>query len=94
MKRFIQHCSILTLMLCLLTALLLFAQGRGDLNNADLLGIMVLKQLGDKKAKAKKRMADAKAEAKQEMKEIESTSKNSMSSAAEKAKSAPLPMKK
>lgn len=94
MKRFVQHCSVLTLMLCLLTAPLLFAQGRGDVNNADLLGIMVLKEIQKQKAKTKKRMAGPKANAKEDMKDIESKSKKSINSGADKAKSPPLPMKK
>ena len=52
MKRFVQYFSVLTLMCCLLTAGPLFAQGKVDINNADVKGLMSLKGIGEVKAKA------------------------------------------
>ena len=73
MKYFVQHFSVLTLMLCLVAAPPLFAQGKVDVNKADAQGLMSLKGIGESKVKAKKEMKGAKA-------------KKSMKGAAEKAK--------
>ncbi len=52
MKRFAQSVSVLTLVLCLLTAGPLWAQGKVDINSADVTTLKNLQGIGDVKANA------------------------------------------